>query len=69
MLFHPLFVGLLLYREVVLAYSADGANPVLGNVFKGCAWSDTAIRIANFWVIHVTAGLADVLFHKLNCFV
>jgi hypothetical protein len=69
MLFHPLFVGLLLYREVILAYSADGAYPIFRDVFKGCAWGDAAIRIANFWVIHVTTGFANVLFHKLNCFV
>ena len=57
---------LLLYGEVVLAYAADGAYPVLRNVFEGSAGSDAAVRIAYFRVIHVTTSVANVLFHNLT---
>ena len=59
---------LLLYREFVLTYSTDGTYPIFGNIFKGCAGSNAAIGIANFRIIHVTAGFANVLFHKLFVF-
>ena len=60
------FILLLLYREVVLANAADGANPVFGNVFKSCAGSDAAIGVSYFRVIHITTSVANVLFHNLN---
>ena len=59
----------LLRTEIFLAYAANWANPILGDVFKSCSRLYAIVGIAYFWVIHITAGLADVLFHKLNCFV
>ena len=56
---------LLLDGEIVFAYAADGAYPIFGNVFKGCAGGDAAIGVAYFGVIHITAGFANVLLHKL----
>ena len=53
-------------REVALAYTAEGAYPILGNVFKGCACSDAAIRIAYFGVVHITAYVAHILFHRIT---
>ena len=63
------FWCLLFYREVVLTNTADGAYPILGDVFKGCSWSDTAIGIAYFWIINITTCVANVLFHNHGIFV
>ena len=57
--------GLLFYREVLFAYSADGAYPILGEILEGCAWSDAAVGIAYFGVINITACVANVLFHNV----
>jgi hypothetical protein len=54
---------LLFCREVVLAYAADGAYPVFGDVFEGGAGGDAVVGVAHFRVIHVTTGVANVLFH------
>jgi hypothetical protein len=56
---------LLLGREVIFAYAADGANPIFWNVFKSGAGLDTAVWVAYFGVINITASVANVLFHKL----
>ena len=56
--------SLFLYGEVVLAYAADGAYPVFGDVFKGSAGGDAAVGVAYFGVINVTTGVANVLFHN-----
>ncbi len=50
-------------REAVLANAAKRAGPAVGDGFKGSAGSDAAIGIAFFWVIDVTADVANVLFH------
>jgi len=62
------FWCLLFYREVVLTNTADGAYPILGDVFKRSARSDTAIGIAYFWIINITTCVANVLFHNLKLF-
>ena len=62
------FWCLLFYREVVLTNTADGAYPILGDVFKRCSGSDTAIGIAYFWIINITTCVANVLFHNLKHF-
>ena len=46
----------LCFRERVLAQAADGAHPILGNVFPGGAGSDTGIGIAHFGIVNITAG-------------
>jgi len=51
--------------ERVLAQAADGAYPILGNVFPLGAGSDAAFGIAHFGIIDVTAG-ALVLFHDIS---
>jgi len=50
-------------REAVLADAAKRAFPAVGNGFKRSAGSDAAIGIAFFWVVDVTADVANVLFH------
>ena len=55
-------------REVALTYTTNGAYPVFGNVFEGGAGLDTAIGIAGFRIIDVTTDVANILFHRSNCF-
>lgn len=58
----------LFFREVALAYSTDGAHPIIGNVFEGSARSNAAVGIAYFRVINVTTYVANILLHnRLNC--
>ena len=53
--------------EIALADSTDGANPVVGDVLKGCSSGNAAIRISYRGVIDVAADFANVL-HKLELF-
>ena len=49
----------------ILAHAADGADPIIGNILKGSAGSDTAIGIAKLGVVNVTANA--LVFHgELN---
>ena len=50
----------LLSLEHILAEAADGAGPILGDLFPGGAGRDAVVRIADGGVVDVTAG-ADVL--------
>ena len=50
-------------RKAVLADTAKRAGPTVGNGLKRGARGDAAIRIAFFWVVDVTADVANVLFH------
>ena len=58
------FVELFHDREAVLADAAKRAGPTVGNGLKRGAGSDTAVGIAFFWVINVTADVANILFHS-----
>ena len=53
----------LVQREIVLADAADGAYPVVGDVRKGGARRDAAVRVAHFRVLDVAAYVANVLVH------
>ena len=46
--------------EGVLAETAPGAYPIVGNVLESSAGSNAGVGIANFRIVLVTAG-ADVL--------
>jgi hypothetical protein len=62
----PLIVVLLIYRrEIALAYSTNGAHPVVWNVFEGCSWGDSTIGIALSGVVNVPTNVANILFHHL----
>ena len=50
----------LLGGEHVLAQAADGADPILGDIFPGGAGGDAAVGVADGGVIDIAAG-ADVL--------
>jgi hypothetical protein len=57
--------GLFLYGlECVLTFTADGANPIVGQVFEGCAGSDITIGITCCGIVDPLADCAFVLFHK-----
>lgn len=55
-------------REVFLSYATKRANPIFGQVFKGCSGSYAVIRIAYFRVIYITTSLTNILFHNLDPF-
>jgi hypothetical protein len=48
--------------EVLFAYAANGAAPIVGKILKRGAGSDTAVGIALCGVINVAARLAHI-FH------
>lgn len=52
------------YREFVLTYSAERANPVFRNVLKCRSGLYAVIRVAYFGVIYITASVTNVLFHN-----
>ena len=56
----PLFNDL----EIFLAYSAQGAHPVFGNIGPCSAGSHAIVGVANFGVIYITAYYAYVFFHN-----
>lgn len=52
-------------RELVLAYAADGAYPVVGQVFKLGAGRNPAVGIAYGGVIDPVADFANVFVHSV----
>ena len=56
------FFGLLLNEaEIILAYSAKRANPIIRDVFECCTWSDALRVIPNIrfdWVVE--EGFAEI---------
>ena len=66
-----LFVGeglhLFLSREILLANATDGAHPVVGQVLEGGAGGYTVVGVAQFRIIDITAGVANILFHSRYC--
>jgi hypothetical protein len=61
---HPVFfnTSVLVGDEVLFAYAANGAAPIVGKILKRGAGSDTAVGIALCGVINVAARLAHI-FH------
>lgn len=56
---------LVVYRtEIFLAYRAERANPVGGNVLKGRAGGNTIVGISLCGVVNVAANVANILFHN-----
>jgi len=43
-------------------YTAYGAYPIIRNIRKGGAWSNSTIGIADFGIIHITARYTDPFF-------
>ena len=42
------------------ADSANRAYPVFWQIFKSGAGGDSVVRVANFWVVNVSAGFAFI---------
>ena len=57
-------VSVLYRREVVFSYSAERANPIIGNILKRCSGSYAAIRISHFGVVNVPAYITYILLHN-----
>ena len=63
------FFGLLLNEaEIILAYSAKRANPIIWDVFECCTWSDAALWITYFWIINPTTHVANIFLHNVPFF-
>ena len=56
-------VLLFCFFELILAYAAKRAGPVIGQIFKGGAGGDAVVGIADFGIVLITAGAAYVLIH------
>lgn len=55
--------------EYFLTHSAEGANPIFGEVFKTCAGGDASFGVTNFGVVNVVTNGAKILFHSSNILV
>jgi len=49
--------------EHVLSDSTDGANPAVGNIFKGRSRLYATVRVSIGWIVHIPANRAYVLLH------
>lgn len=59
--------ALLLYRaEIVLANSAERANPIIWDILECCTWSDAALWITYFWIINPTTNVAYIFLHNVS---
>ena len=59
--------GLLLYYfEILVGHSSQGADPIVGNVFKQCSWGYTTIRVSYCRVVNPITYCAIIfLFHSV----
>ena len=55
---------ILSFAELILAYTAQGASEVLGQIFKFGAGRDSVIGIANCFVIFPAANVTNVFLHN-----
>lgn len=51
--------------ELFLAYAANRANPIIGNVLECSSGSDTSVGISHSRVVNPFADCAFVLFHSI----
>ena len=52
--------------EIVLAYSAERANPIIRDILECCTWSDAALWISYFWIINPTTNVAYIFLHNVS---
>ena len=50
--------------EHALIYTANRAAPVIRQILKSCAGSDTMLRITLLRIISITTGIAKIFFHS-----
>lgn len=60
--------GLFHLFKVFFPHSAEGAYPIVGDVFKRCSGGNAAVGVSGGWVVHPVAHCAAILFHDV-CFV
>ena len=60
--------AILLDGKLLLAYAAEGAGEVFGDVLKGSAGGNVALGTAGSGIVFPAADGADVLFHNANNF-
>lgn len=58
----PLLAMLCFFRELILAYAADGANPIFRQIFEFGTRSDVVFRIAGSFIVYITANFTNVFF-------
>ena len=49
--------------EIFLAYEADGAAPLLGEVFKSCSCGNVVLRVTHGGIVHPVTDEAFILLH------
>lgn len=52
--------------EIVLAYSAKRANPIIRDILECCTWSDAAFWISYFWIINPTTNVTYIFLHNVS---
>lgn len=57
-------VSVLYRREIVFSYSAERANPIIGNILKRCSGSYAAIRISHLRIIYISTCITYILLHN-----
>ena len=60
---HRMKFSLFLFCEFFFADSANGADPIFGQIFEGGSRCNSVIGVANGWVINVAASFAFVFGH------
>jgi hypothetical protein len=51
-------------RKFVFSHAALRTDPVVGKILKGSSGGNTVVGIADRRIVHVTARIADILFHR-----
>lgn len=51
----------------VFSYSAQGAYPIVGNVFKSCSGGDASLGVSHSRIIYPVTYGANVLLHDCSC--
>lgn len=52
--------------EIILAYSAKRANPIIRDILKSCTRSDAALWISYFWIINPTTNVTYIFLHNVS---
>lgn len=59
---------LLRYRELILAYAAQRAYPIISESFKCGSGFNSVIRISQFGIINITANVTNIFTHSNHLF-
>ncbi len=62
----PKRVLLLNRAEIVLAYSAERANPIIRDILESCTWSDATLWISYFWIINPATNITYIFLHNVS---